>query len=130
MKKGFTLVEMLGVIIILSLLMLISGVAITGIVKNSKEKLSETQINNIKMAAQLWAESNMEEMLDMGCVIMSVEELENNNLIDNIDRDNNPKIDDYVAKTCIENSKITTEIIDYSKYYSCFGTSEMYGERS
>ena len=68
MRRGFTLIEMIGVVIILSMLMLISGVAITRIVKKSKTELSDAQKNNIKMAAQLWAEDNLDTILSTtGC---------------------------------------------------------------
>ncbi len=54
-KQGFTLVELLAVIVILGLIALVSVPAITGIIKNSKEELSASQIETIKMAAKNWA---------------------------------------------------------------------------
>ena len=49
-KKGFTLVELLAVIIILSLLALLASTSVSKIVKDSKSDLYDTQINLIKSA--------------------------------------------------------------------------------
>ena len=52
MKKGFTLAELLGVIVVLALISLITVPAVSDILKNNKKKLCETQLQNIKLAAQ------------------------------------------------------------------------------
>ena len=54
-KQGFTLVELLAVIVILSLIALITVPAITGIIKSGKETLSEAQMRNIELGARNWA---------------------------------------------------------------------------
>ncbi len=54
-EQGFTLVELLAVIVILSLIALISVPAITGIIKSSKETLSDAQRKNIELSAKNWA---------------------------------------------------------------------------
>ena len=59
MKKGFTLIEMLAVIVILSLLIVIGNVAVSSLIKNSKTKLSETQIEIIIKAAESLASDNI-----------------------------------------------------------------------
>ena len=46
MKKGFTLAELLGVIIILGVIALISITAITNTMKENKEELYNIQINS------------------------------------------------------------------------------------
>lgn len=53
-NKGFTLVELLGVIIILSVLVLITVVSTNGTVNSSKNKLSNIQIDQIETAAQAY----------------------------------------------------------------------------
>ena len=45
-KKGFTLIELLTVIIILAMLVTIISIAADNTIRNSKIKLSETQIEN------------------------------------------------------------------------------------
>jgi len=52
MKKGFTLAELLGVIVVLALISLVTVPAVSDVLKNNKKKLCETQLQNIKLAAQ------------------------------------------------------------------------------
>lgn len=47
MKKGFTLIEMLAVIVILAIISLIIFPEVNKIIKNSKQKSYDTQINNL-----------------------------------------------------------------------------------
>ena len=54
MNKGFTLVELLAVIIILGVLTLVTVVSVNPILKDAKKGLSETQINNIEEVASLY----------------------------------------------------------------------------
>ena len=58
MKKGFTLVELLGVIIILGVIALITFPIINKSIKSSKEKALEQVINNIEDAAYKYSISN------------------------------------------------------------------------
>lgn len=133
MKKGFTLVEMLGVIIVLSLLALIGSTAVTSIVKNSKSTLSNTQLESFKMAAELWAQDNMDILPYEGCTSVSLSDLEDLKRINEVDRSNNPNIDNYIAKVCVsqeteqDSLNIETTIVDYTEYLSCFTTSEVDG---
>lgn len=54
MNKGFTLVELLAVIIILGVLTLVTVVSVNPILKDAREGLSDAQINNIKESASLY----------------------------------------------------------------------------
>ncbi len=54
-ERGFTLVELIAVIVILGLLALVAVPAVTGVIKNSKDELSNTQKNNVILAAKDWA---------------------------------------------------------------------------
>ena len=58
-NKGFTLVELLAVIVITSVLTLITSVSVVGILKTSKNRLNNVQINSIKAAAQAWGADNI-----------------------------------------------------------------------
>lgn len=53
-NKGFTLVELLAVIIILSILTLIVTITVGTTINNSNKNLSETQIKNIENAAEAY----------------------------------------------------------------------------
>ncbi|MGE5455598.1 MAG: immunoglobulin-like domain-containing protein [Ignavibacteriales bacterium] len=58
-KNAFTLIELLGVISILGLIVLIALPTVEKNIKNSKQKLYETQINNIESGLKEWATDNL-----------------------------------------------------------------------
>ncbi len=58
MKKGFTLAELLGVIVILGLIALITVPAVTDSLKTYKSNLCETQLKEVVSAARTWAADN------------------------------------------------------------------------
>ncbi len=57
-KKGFTLVELLAVIVILSLILVIAVPSVNKYIKQSKEKAYNTQISTIIEAVQAYASAN------------------------------------------------------------------------
>lgn len=57
-KKGFTLVELLGVILILALLALLITPVVTGIIRSSRTKSNDAQKQLIIDAAKLWVTDN------------------------------------------------------------------------
>ena len=59
-KKGFTLVELLAVITIIGILSLIAVPTIEKITKDNKEKIYQTQLNNIILSLKNWASENKE----------------------------------------------------------------------
>lgn len=59
MKKGFTLVEMLGVITVIALLALIIFPIVNNQLNDNKEKLYDIQINNIENAAKSYGADNI-----------------------------------------------------------------------
>ena len=65
-KKGFTLIEMLGVLVILSLLALLIAPVITKVVKNNKQRLYDVQIETIEKAAKDYATKNMDILPEEG----------------------------------------------------------------
>lgn len=62
MKKGFTLVELLVVIVILGLLSLVAYPSIIKIINDSKESAYESQIKIIEKIAKEWAVTNPIEL--------------------------------------------------------------------
>ena len=58
-NKGFTLAELLGVVIILGVIATIATISISNNMKNSKEELYNVQINNIISGAKKWANENV-----------------------------------------------------------------------
>jgi len=59
MKKGFTLVELIAVLVILSLISLIAIPTVNNSLKKYKENLYEDAIDNIEQAAKNWGADNI-----------------------------------------------------------------------
>ena len=59
MKKGFTLAELIGVIVILALISLVTIPAVSNTLKKNRKKLCETQKNNIIAAAKSYGADNL-----------------------------------------------------------------------
>jgi len=60
MKKGFTLIEILTVIIVLGVVSLIVFPAVNVMIKESREKLYNEQLEKIKLASEKWAYNNID----------------------------------------------------------------------
>lgn len=58
MKKGFTLIEVLSVIVILGVVALIAFPAVDSVIKNSRQKAYEQNIEHIEAAAMSYSVSN------------------------------------------------------------------------
>ena len=65
-KKAFTLVELIGVLVILSVLVLVAVPAVLKIIKNSKQKTYDTNISMIKTAMQDWKYDNSNMLPGVG----------------------------------------------------------------
>jgi len=85
-KRGFTLIELLGVIIIISLLVLIITPVVNTVIKDSKDKLYDKTLDNIKLAAKNWAsDSENKDMLPddiNNCVVVTLAQLKAGGYID------------------------------------------------
>lgn|SRR5574344_964366 len=55
LKKGFTLVEVIGILVLLTIVFSITFPVVTGVLNNSKEKLYNDQIGLIEGAAESYA---------------------------------------------------------------------------
>ena len=56
---GFTLVELLGVLIVLAVIALITFPIVNNTIKENKEKLYSAQLEEIKSSAEKWAYANL-----------------------------------------------------------------------
>lgn len=81
MKKGFTLAELLGVIIILGAVLLIITATFSNILKQSEEDLYNDQINSIKLALESWMSDNQKPNIGEK-VKLSLSQLKEAGLID------------------------------------------------
>ena len=111
-KKGFTLVELLAVIVILTLLALITTTSVTKIVSDSKNDLSNTQIELIKSAAKIWGTENIKRLPGPGeCAYITLGELKKYGIMDSSINNplNNQEISDALT------IKISNALIEYGK---------------
>ena len=136
-KKGFTLVELLAVIIILSLLALLTSTAVTKLVKDAKDDLSSTQIELIKSAAQTWGADNLTGLPKAGkCSYLTVGNLKDYGLIDSNIKNfntNTPIRDDLKIKISTSINKntgklITTYEVDPENINGCYKQAYANGE--
>ena len=61
-NKGFTLVEMITVIALLAIIGMISIPVVEGVIKRSKDRVYETQLEEIKSGAKKYAVNKMNEL--------------------------------------------------------------------
>ena len=82
--KGFTLAELLGIIVILAVIALIAITSITNTMKESKEDLYNLQIDNIIVGAKNWASSHVFELPenDGESISLTLEELKKLGFVD------------------------------------------------
>lgn len=66
MKKGFTLAELLGIIIVLGVIMMITFPIISKTIKDSKEEAYDMQVKMILESARSWAVDNANSLPDAG----------------------------------------------------------------
>ena len=57
-KKGFTLIELTAVIVLIGLIAIIASIPINKMVKDSKAKLYDSQLDQIILAVQNWSVDN------------------------------------------------------------------------
>ena len=84
-NKGFTLAELLGVIIILGVIALITIGTVTNTMKENKEDLYDIQINNIIVGAKTWASSHVFELpeQDGESITLTLGELKQDGFVEN-----------------------------------------------
>lgn len=82
-NKGYTLIEIIGVIVILSLIIMISVPTISGVLKSSKNKAYNIQVEEIKSASESWSLLNYDNVPknDGDTIIINVLQLKLANLL-------------------------------------------------
>ena len=77
-NRGFTLIEILAVIVLISLIVIIAIPSVKSISTKSKRKLFNTKVKIVEEAVNLWGENNI-SCFETGCDVLSdCQEIENN----------------------------------------------------
>lgn len=97
-KNGFTFIEILGVIAVLSLIGTIILIAVDKSLKESKQSLYNTQIENIKSAAEMWKADNIDQIPNSGYTNITLATLKQGGYIGEV---KNPKTNEPIEDTLI-----------------------------
>ena len=81
MKKGFTLAELLGVIVVLAAVLLIIMPTIDKTIKQGQDDLYDKQINSIKLAMELWVADNV-KLEDGEYIVLTLSQLKDAGLVE------------------------------------------------
>ncbi len=99
-KKAFTLMELLGALIIIGILTVLAFTVVNNSLNNSKQKLYDTQIESIIDAAKLWEVDNIQELMNLNVgetKVLLLDDLQREQYIDtNL---NNPLTDELISPT-------------------------------
>ena len=110
MKKGFTLAELLGVLVILAAILLIIMPIVDKTIKEGKDDLYDKQINSIKLAMELWLTDNAK--LDEGeYIVITLSQLKDAGLIEFDIK--NPKTEELFPNDMLLTIKNNDGILEY-----------------
>lgn len=110
MKKGFTLAELLGVLVILAAILLIIMPIVDKTIKEGKNDLYDKQINSIKLAMELWLTDNAK--LDEGeYIVITLSQLKDAGLIEFDIK--NPKTEELFPNDMLLTIKNNDGILEY-----------------
>lgn len=96
-NKAFTLIELLGVIIILGVIALVITPLIDNTIKRSQEKLYKSQMDNLISSVKSWTSDNKILFTKSSVIIITLQDLKENNYISYEVK--NPKTDACLSNT-------------------------------
>ena len=101
-KKGFTLTELIGVIVLLGIIALISVPILNKTIKNSKEKAYNAQVDEIVASAKKWGVTNDEKLpkVDGVSIRVKVPELIAAGILED-DKILDPRNDKEMTSSCV-----------------------------
>lgn len=111
MKKGFTLIELIGVILIITLIFALAYPSFVKVISTNNERALQSQINEIIKSGKLWASEYMNSVLvETNPQYVKVSELYNLGLLDK----NN--IINPVTKESMNDNCVKVSVNDYNSY--------------
>ena len=130
MKKGFTLVELLAVIVILSLLIIITGLGVSKLLKSTKNELNDVERAAIISAAEIWSADNLDEIEKYDCTYIQVQDLIGQGILSGELKsfNKNSELKYVYVKICgeVHNGgnlgELSYEIYDPNDYVDCYQT--------
>ncbi len=127
-KNGFTLIEVLAVIVILSIVVSLATISVMKIRNDSLKEVLQTKVNNLEAAAKVYGQENPDELKsNCGvegyssdfCAVVTVGELIEGNYFKSTERNKDGNID--LINNVTNESMWNDEIIIYKKnnnYYA------------
>ena len=122
-SKGFTMIELLGVIVIIGILSSLAIVSVSRLINNAKNSSDDSLANTLKMASQSYMEANKNEMPKaIGEIVdLKAETLRKSNYITSDLK--NSKGDSCMAKSHVKVYKRTSTEYVYTPYVCCGNSS-------
>ena len=117
-NKGFTLVELLAVLVILVAIMSIAIPSISSSLERSKGKQEESKHKILESAAELYVTDHRNSITKSSCVI-TLETLLNENYIDEDAATDSDGTDLVLDQTCVEYKKSDEGQITYKYSTAC-----------
>ena len=114
MKKGFTLVEVLAVLVILTIIFAVTVPLIINNVNNTKEKVWEQTVSHIKEGTNLYLREYREDFPDLN-VVGSIIAVPLSEIIDN-GFIKPPIINPITDQTVLDSTIINIEVISINNY--------------
>ena len=112
-KRGFTLVELLGVIVLLALIVLIVFPSIINVIKKSDNSISEANKALIINASKQYVEENKNEYSSNGTYCLITQDLINNGfLIESISEADGTKLNNITVKVTVNGTSYDYEVLD------------------
>ena len=117
-KNGFTLTELMGVMVVLSIIALITIPVIKENLNASTGSLSDEQIASLENVARIWATKNSDELTEDVPRYVTIDELKRSGLIENkkiLEMHSRKELDGCI-KIYYENNKYNYK---YDNYEEC-----------